>query len=144
MRSHRLFSKTRWRLTLFYAGVIGVVVFLTQLAMHSSLWVVQTQGFDYSIEQLAGTIHDYLVAQLEQPGVVQAETQNVLTGADVNHINLLGIVYTPAAGKVTVYLKQTHASAIVDVEDTGIGIAPCRPCSNKSFNSWFISDSLKT
>jgi signal transduction histidine kinase len=92
MRSHRLFSKTHWRLTLLCAGVIGVVVFLTQLAMHSSLWVVQTQGFDYSIEQLAGTIHDYLVAQLEQPGVVQAETRNVLTGADVNHINLLGIV----------------------------------------------------
>lgn len=92
MRTHRLFSKTRWRLTLLYTGVIGVVVFLTQLLMHSSLWVVQTQGFDYSIEQLAGTIHDYLVAQLEQPGVVRSETRNVLTGAGVSYINLLGIV----------------------------------------------------
>jgi signal transduction histidine kinase len=92
MRTHRLFSKSRWRLTWLYAGVIGVVVFLTQLSMHSSLWVVQTQGFDYAIEQLTGTIHDYLVAQLEQPGVVQAETRNVLTGAGVSHINLLGIV----------------------------------------------------
>lgn len=92
MRTHRVFSRSRLRLTAIYAVVIGVVVFLSQLFMYSSLWVVQTQIFDHSIEQLAGTIHDYLVAQLQQPGMVQTETRNVLTGAGVNHINLLGIV----------------------------------------------------
>ena len=92
MRTHRLFLETRWRLTLLYAGVIGALVFLTQLLIHSSLWTVQTQIFDHSIEQVAGTIHDYLVDQLEQPGIVQSKTQNALTGEGVGHINVLGII----------------------------------------------------
>lgn len=92
MRTYRLFSETRWRLTLLYASVIGFVVFLTQLLIHGSLWIVQTQIFDHSIEQVAGTIHDYLDNQLEQPGIVQSGTQNVLKGESIGHINLLGII----------------------------------------------------
>lgn len=88
--------------------------------MHSSLWVVQTQGFDYSIEQLTGTIRDYLVAQLEQPGVAQVKTRNILTGADVNYIinyiNLLGIV-----------LQQEYYIRLVDLQGRIVATSNFQP-----------------
>jgi signal transduction histidine kinase len=91
MQSRQLFNRTRFKLTIWYAGVMGVIFFLGELLLYCGFEAVQKQGFDRTIEDLAGTLHDYLQPQLAQPGHVQSEIRAILTGEGAHQMNLLGI-----------------------------------------------------
>ena len=91
MNSDRLFKQTRWRLAGWYAGVMGASLLVGGLFFYYCLKVFQSQWFDRTVEDLAGTIHDYLQPKLGQPGQLQPEILEVLSSANVHQTNLLGI-----------------------------------------------------
>ncbi len=91
MNSDRLFRQTRWRLAGWYAGVMGASLLVGGLFFYYCLKVVQSQWFDRTVEDLAGTIHDYLQPKLGQPGQLQPEILEVLSSANVHQTNLLGV-----------------------------------------------------
>jgi two-component system, OmpR family, Ni(II)-sensor and/or redox sensor kinase NrsS len=52
-----------------------------------------------------------------------------------------GIQYTPAGGQVTIDLRPTHSAVIVEVEDTGIGIATSD--QKKIFDRFYRADASR-
>jgi signal transduction histidine kinase len=70
---------------------MGLTVLAGGLLLYHCLSIVETWWFDRTIEDLAGTFHDYLQPRLRQPGLVQPEIRAVLSGAGARQTNLLGI-----------------------------------------------------
>ena len=91
MKADKLFKQTRWRLAAWYAGIMGATLLGGGLFFYYCLTVVQNQWFDRTVEDLAGTLHDYLQPKLGQPGKLQPEILEVLSSANVHQTNLLGI-----------------------------------------------------
>ncbi len=91
MSSNQLFRNTRLRLAGWYAGVMGVTVLTGGLLFYHCLNMVETWWFDRTVEDLAGTFHDYLQPKLGQRGQVQPEVLDILSGAGVHQTNLMGV-----------------------------------------------------
>lgn len=95
MKSDQLFRQTRWRLAGWYAGVMGVSLVVGSLFFYYCTWLIQKQSYDQTVEDLAGTLHDYLQPKLQQPGQLQPDILAVLDGSNVRETNLLGITRQP-------------------------------------------------
>lgn len=91
MSSDRLFRRTRLQLAGWYAGIMGLTVLAGGLLLYHSLTVIETWWFERTIEDLAGTLHDYLEPRLGRPGQVQPEILDVLSGMGARQTNLMGI-----------------------------------------------------
>jgi len=91
MSSDRLFRRTRLRLASWYAGVMGLTVLTGGLLLYRSLTLIETWWFDRTVEDLAGTLHDYLQPRLGQPAQVQPEILGVISGMGARQTNLLGV-----------------------------------------------------
>ncbi len=91
MSSDQLFRRTRLRLASWYAGVMGLTVLTGGLLLYRCLIVAETWWFDRAIEDLAGTLHDYLQPRLGQPGQVQPEILGVISGMGARQTNLVGV-----------------------------------------------------
>lgn len=91
MSSHRLFRRTRLQLACWYAGVMGLTVLTGGLTFYYCLTAVETRWFNRTVEDLAGTLHDYLQPKLGQAGQVRPEILDVVSGMGAHQTNLLGI-----------------------------------------------------
>jgi len=91
MSSDQLFRRTRLRLASWYAGVMGLTVLTGGLLLYRCLIVAETKWFDRTVEDLAGTLHDYLQPRLGQPAQVQPEILGVISGVGARQTNLLGV-----------------------------------------------------
>jgi two-component Ni(II)/redox sensor kinase NrsS len=60
MNSHQLFRRSRIRLALWYAGVMGVILSLSGFGMYRSLIQANWAALEREIESIAGTLHDSL------------------------------------------------------------------------------------
>jgi len=60
MNSHQLFRRSRIRLALWYAGVMGVILSLSGLGMYRALVQANWAALEREIESIAGTLHDSL------------------------------------------------------------------------------------
>ncbi len=91
MSLDQLFRRTRLRLAIWYAGVMGLTVLTVGLLLYRCLIVAETKWFDRTIEDLAGTLHDYLQPRLGQPAQVHPEILGVISGMGARQTNLLGV-----------------------------------------------------
>jgi signal transduction histidine kinase len=80
MQHNRLFNRTRWQLTGFYAGVIGLMLGLGAFATHQMMVQAFWRAVDRELEIVAGTLHDSLEATLETPGVMEPSVVRLLPG----------------------------------------------------------------
>lgn len=68
MNSHQLFHRSRVRLALWYALVMGVILSLSGFGMYRSLVQSNWAALEREIESIAGTLHDSLEPMLPTSG----------------------------------------------------------------------------
>ncbi len=75
MHQNKLFSRTRIRLTLWYAGAIGILLSAFGLGVYAAIAYVYELAVDREIESMASTLHDSLESILVSPGLMEPEIQ---------------------------------------------------------------------
>ncbi|NJK56243.1 MAG: two-component sensor histidine kinase [Pleurocapsa sp. SU_5_0] len=67
MRQNKLFNKTRVSLSLWYAGVMGLILSLLGFGVYEAISHAHWVALDRELESVAGTLHDSLELKLKQP-----------------------------------------------------------------------------
>jgi signal transduction histidine kinase len=80
MHQSKLFNLTRWRLTSWYAGVMGVILSLCGVAFYQMMAQAHWQTLHQELESVAGTLHDGLEPVLRQPGHMEPRVEQLLPG----------------------------------------------------------------
>jgi signal transduction histidine kinase len=78
MNQNSLFFRARWRLALWYSGVMGIILCLAGVGAYHMMVHAHWQGLQDEIEAVAGTLHDTLEPMLHQPDQMNPYVQNVL------------------------------------------------------------------
>jgi two-component system, OmpR family, Ni(II)-sensor and/or redox sensor kinase NrsS len=78
MNSHQLFRRSRIRLALWYALVMGVILSLSGLGLYRSLVLSNWAAMEREIESIAGTLHDSLEPRLPASEDPTAVLQRIL------------------------------------------------------------------
>jgi two-component system OmpR family sensor kinase len=68
MNQNKLFNRTRWRLALWYAGVMGLILSVSGLGVYEAIAHAHKVAVDRELESVAGTLHDSIELKLNQPG----------------------------------------------------------------------------
>jgi two-component system OmpR family sensor kinase len=68
MNQSKLFNRTRWRLALWYAGVMGLILSLSGLGVYKAIAQAHMVALDRELKSVAGTLHDGIELKLKQPG----------------------------------------------------------------------------
>ncbi|MGF1591082.1 MAG: two-component system sensor histidine kinase RppB [Pleurocapsa sp.] len=71
MRQNKLFNKTRVSLSLWYAGVMGLILSLLGMGVYKAISHAHWVALDNELESVAGTLHDSLELKLKQPGQIE-------------------------------------------------------------------------
>lgn len=67
MDQNKLFSLTRWRLTGWYAGVMGIILALSSLGLYEAIAHAHRTTIERELEAVAGTLHDSIEPVPKQP-----------------------------------------------------------------------------
>ncbi len=78
MNDNQLFQKTRWRLTLWYTSVMGVILAVCGLGLYEAIAHAHHVTLNREIKSVAGTFHDSLELTLQEPGKLEPEANSVL------------------------------------------------------------------
>ena len=78
MNQNNLFFRARWRLALWYSGVMGIILCLAGMGAYQMMVHAHWQGLQSEIESVAGTLHDTLEPMLQEPDRMNPYVQNVL------------------------------------------------------------------
>ena len=78
MNQNNLFLLARWRLALWYSGVMGIILCLAGVGAYQMMVHAHWQGLQDEIEAVAGTLHDTLEPMLQEPDRMNPYVQNVL------------------------------------------------------------------
>ena len=68
MQQNKLFNRTRQRLALSYAGVMGCILTLLGIGVYNAISHAHWMVLQRELESVAGTLHDSLELKLKQPG----------------------------------------------------------------------------
>src|SRR6476469_2859102 len=80
MNQNKLFFRTRWRLAGLYAGVMGLILGLSELCFYQVMVHGDWQALHRELGSIAGTLHDGLEPKLSQPGRIDPEVEQLLPG----------------------------------------------------------------
>ncbi|HEY9710325.1 MAG TPA: hypothetical protein V6D48_19115, partial [Oculatellaceae cyanobacterium] len=80
MLHNKLFSRSRWRLALWYTGVMGFILSVCGLAVYEMTAHDRWKALDRELESVAGTLHDSIEPTLKQPGHLEVSVQQILPG----------------------------------------------------------------
>ncbi|HIK11035.1 MAG TPA: two-component sensor histidine kinase [Oscillatoriaceae cyanobacterium M33_DOE_052] len=78
MQENSLFQKTRLRLALWYAGVMGLILGLCGLGLYEAIAHAHWMTQDREINSVAGTLHDSLEPVLKIPGRLEPDVDRFL------------------------------------------------------------------
>jgi signal transduction histidine kinase len=78
MHQSKLFNLTRWRLTAWYSGVMGVLLGLCGLAFYQMIAQAYWHALHRELESVAGTLHDSLEPTLKSPGHLEPTVDQLL------------------------------------------------------------------
>jgi signal transduction histidine kinase len=78
MRQNKLFNKTRVSLSLWYAGVMGLILSLLGFGVYKAIAHAHSVAIDRELESIAGTLHDSLELKLKQSGQIEPIISRVL------------------------------------------------------------------
>ncbi len=68
MNQNKLFNRTRARLALWYAGVMGLILSVSGFGVYEAIAHAHKVAVDRELESVAGTLHDSIELKLNQPG----------------------------------------------------------------------------
>jgi signal transduction histidine kinase len=74
------FSQTRWRLTGWYAGVMGVILSLSGFVFYEMICQSRWGALHQELTSVSGTLHDGLEPVLKHPGHLEPEADQLLPG----------------------------------------------------------------
>ena len=77
MEQNPLFSRTRWRLAGWYAGVMGCILGLCGLGVYHVVALANRETIDRGLESVANALHDSIEPVLQQPGLLQRIAQEL-------------------------------------------------------------------
>jgi signal transduction histidine kinase len=80
MRRNSLFNHTRWRLTVWYVGVMSIILSLGALVFYQMLCQAHWHAIHRELESLTGTLHDGLEPVLKQPDRLEPAVEQLLPG----------------------------------------------------------------
>ncbi|MFB2881958.1 two-component system sensor histidine kinase RppB [Floridanema aerugineum] len=78
MNQNKLFNRTRTRLALSYAGVMGIILSLSGFGVYEAIAHAHRVAIDRELESVAGTLHDSIELKLNQPGVLEPIVEELL------------------------------------------------------------------
>lgn len=78
MNQNKLFNRTRTRLALSYAGVMGIILSLSGFGVYEAIAHAHRVAIDRELESVAGTLHDSIELKLKQPGVIEPIIKELL------------------------------------------------------------------
>ncbi len=78
MNQNRLFSRSRWRLASWYAGILSIILFICALGVYEAVAHAHRITINQELKSVAGTLHDSLLPILKQPGKLEPEVSNLL------------------------------------------------------------------
>ena len=78
MNQNKLFNRTRTRLALWYAGVMGLILSLSGFGVYEAIAHAHQVAVDRELESVAGTLHDSIELKLNQPGRLEPVIEELL------------------------------------------------------------------
>jgi two-component system OmpR family sensor kinase len=78
MNQNKLFNRTRTRLALSYAGVMGIILSLSGFAVYEAIAHAHRVAIDRELESVGGTLHDSIELKLNQPGRLEPIVEELL------------------------------------------------------------------
>ena len=78
MKQNRLFSRSRWRLASWYAGIISIILLICAVGVYTATAHAHRLSVNQELESVAGTLHDSLLPIFKQPGKLEPEVKNLL------------------------------------------------------------------
>ena len=78
MNQNSIFRSTRWRLTVFYTGVIGFLFLLCGFGVWQVIVHAHRVTLERELKSIAGNLHDNLESTLKQPGKLEAASWRYL------------------------------------------------------------------
>ena len=80
MYQSKPFSQTRWRLTGWYAGVMGIILGLCSAVFYEVVCQSRWESLHQELTSVAGTLHDGLEPVLKHPGHLEPGADQLLPG----------------------------------------------------------------
>ncbi|HEY9607235.1 MAG TPA: two-component system sensor histidine kinase RppB [Allocoleopsis sp.] len=78
MNQSKLFNRTRTRLALWYAGVMGLILSVSGFGVYKAIAHAHSVAIDRELKSVAGTLHDSIELKLKQPGRLEAIVDKLL------------------------------------------------------------------
>ncbi len=78
MHRSKLFNRTRWQLTVWYAAAMGGMLAIAGVATYQMVAHSHWDAVAQELQSLAGTLHDSLEPKLKRPGYLEAAVLTVL------------------------------------------------------------------
>ena len=78
MNQNKLFNRTRTRLALWYAGVMGLILSVSGFGVYKAIAHAHKVAVDRELESVAGTLHDSIELKLNQPGRLEPIIKEML------------------------------------------------------------------
>jgi signal transduction histidine kinase len=80
MYQNKPFSQTRWRLTGWYAGVMGVILGLCSFVFYEKVAQSRWESLHQELTSVSGTLHDGLEPVLKHSGHLEPDANQLLPG----------------------------------------------------------------
>jgi signal transduction histidine kinase len=80
MHSNKLFNRTRWQLAGCYAIVTGLLLGICGVGVYQVVFHTQRYILQQKLQDLAGTLHDTIEPELQQPGQISSSLKTILPG----------------------------------------------------------------
>ena len=87
MHSNQLFNRTRWQLAGWYALVMGLLLGVCGVAVYQVVLYSQRYILQQKLDSLAGTLHDIIEPELQQPGQLTPSIKTILPGLCLGNEN---------------------------------------------------------
>ncbi len=78
MKQNRLFTRSRWQLASWYAGITSIILLICALGVYQAVSHAHRVSVNQELESVAGTLHDSLLPVLQQPEKLEPEVKNLL------------------------------------------------------------------
>jgi signal transduction histidine kinase len=145
MNRNQIFSQTRWRLAIWYAGVMGVILSLSGVAIYYIMSQVHGFGLHQELESVAGTLHDSLEPNLQRPGRIEPEAVEALPGLCVVSKACDEKVNSPTRHVLGVVQREGYYVRLLDFSGkvvATLGYSPAGLTTNRQTRWQTVNDQL--
>ncbi len=144
-KEYNIFSQTRWRLALYYSGVMGLILSLLGFGVYKAIAHAHSVTLDRELESVAGTLHDSLELKLKQPGQLEPIIRDFLPNLCLVDTSCVSEKVNPKRHVLSAINRGSYYIRLFDKYGRLIAIAGTSPVGiSSTFNQEYrqtISDS---